>query len=62
MDIGGNVPTFLTAPVMIDTVKTLIGATNRYFAEAREGYCAGCSLTRKKRQSKTALQTVIVSS
>jgi hypothetical protein len=36
MDIGGNIPSFLTTPVMIDTVKSLFKAVRTEFAEGTE--------------------------
>jgi hypothetical protein len=50
MDIGGNVPKFLTTPVMIDTVKSLFGTVKKEFAAAGEGGALDAHLQEKSRE------------
>jgi hypothetical protein len=37
LDIGGNIPTFLTAPIVIDLVKTMFKTVKAFFAQGKGG-------------------------
>jgi hypothetical protein len=54
MDIGGNVPKFLTTPVMIETVKKLFGTAKKEFAAAGEGGALDAHLQEKAEQDSLA--------
>jgi hypothetical protein len=54
MDIGGNVPKFLTTPVMIDTVKKLFSTAKKEFAAAGEGGALDAHLQEKAEQDSFA--------
>jgi hypothetical protein len=54
MDIGGNVPKFLTTPVIINTVKNLFGTAKKEFAAVGEGGALDAHLQEKAERDSLA--------